>query len=311
MAARRPSTYVISLTPFDASGALDLDGFRRHLRRLGDAGIGVYVGGGGSGEGYALTRDETAQLLAVAVDELGGRVPVRAMGVEPRTAAEMIDLARRAQAAGVDALQVYSLDMGHGRRPRPDELEAYFAEVLAGTEMPAVLSTHQSVGYFVPVESFVRLVDRYPNVVGINCTNPDLGYLVRLVDALVDRVEIHVGGAMQGFTALSLGADGFLTSEGNLAPRLVQSVVDRWAAGDLAGSAAAFAQVLRLYYGLAELGGVSGTKAALGLLGLPGGVPRPPRLPVPDEWRARLAALLDHLDIRAVEGLTTEGTSPS
>lgn len=298
-----PSTYVISLTPFDDHDRLDVEALRVHLRRMRDAGIGVYVGGGGSGEGYTLTRDETATLLRVAAEELGGHVPVRSMGVEPRSAREMVELAAVVADAGLPAMQVYSLDAGHGRMPRPDELETYFCDILDALPVQAVLSTHQSVGYWLQIDSLKRLVDRYPGIVGINVTNNDVTYLIRVIEAVGDRIEIHVGGAMQGLTALALGANGFLTSEANLAPKLAQSVIDRWVAGDLAGAADRFARVLRLYAAMAGVGGVSGTKAALNQLGLPGGAPRKPRLPVPPEWEARIATILTEHEVRELEGL--------
>lgn len=299
MSTFAPSTYVISLTPFDEEDRFDVEAFRLHLRRMRDAGIGVYVGGGGSGEGYTLTPDEVETILHVSAEELKGKVPVRAMGVEPRSAKEMLRLATLVEAAGLDAMQLYSLDTGHGRMPRADELETYFVDILEGTTVPCVLSTHQSVGYWVPVDMLERLVSRYDHLIGLNVTNPDVTYLVRVVDAVGDRVEIHVGGAMQGLTALALGAQGFLTSEANLAPKLCQRVIDRWVAGDLTGAADAFAHVLRLYTALAAVGGVSGTKAALNVLGLPGGFPRKPRLPVTAEWQERIAGILDELDVRS------------
>ena len=40
----RPSTFVISITPFDAAGRIDEPGMRAHLRRMVAAGIGVYIG---------------------------------------------------------------------------------------------------------------------------------------------------------------------------------------------------------------------------------------------------------------------------
>lgn len=299
-----PSTHVISLTPFDEHDRLDVDAFRRHLARLREAGIGAYVGGGGSGEGYTLTADETRTVLRVAAEELQGHVPVRSMGVEPRSAKDMLDLAAMVADSGLDAMQVYSLDAGHGRMPRPDELEAYFSDILDHLPVDAVLSTHQSVGYWLQIDSLKRLVDRYPRITGINVTNNDVTYLIRVIDAVGDRIEIHVGGAMHGLTALALGANGFLTSEANLAPKLVQSVIERWQAGDLAGSADRFARVLRLYAAMAAVGGVSGTKAALNQLGLPGGYPRRPRLPVPPEWEAKIAQILVEHDVRALEGLS-------
>jgi 4-hydroxy-tetrahydrodipicolinate synthase len=298
-----PSTLVISMTPFDEHDRFDADAFRRHLGRMREAGIGVYVGGGGSGEGYTLTRDEVREILVIAAEELNGHVPVRAMGVEPRSAKEMIELGAMVADSGIDSMQVYSLDAGHGRMPRADELETYFCDILDALPVKAVLSTHQSVGYWLQIDALVRLVERYDNIIGINVTNPDVTYLARVIDAVGDRIEVHVGGAMQGLTVLALGGNGFLTSEANLAPKLTQSVIDHWIAGNFAAAHDAFAKVLRLYGAMAAVGGVSGTKAALNQLGLPGGFPRKPRLPVPPEWEERIARILADHDIRGTEGL--------
>ena len=279
---RELSTFVISITPFDDEERLDEHAFRLHLRRLADAGIGVYVGGGGSGEGYALSPAETRRVLEIAVEELRGRVPVRAMGVEPRTARQTVELARTVAELGLDAMQVYSLDMGHGNVPRPAELERYFADILDEVRVPAVISTHQSVGYQLPIDLLVRLAGRYDSVIGINCTNPDVRYLLELVDALEDRVAVHVGGPMQAMTALSFGASGFLSSEGNLAPRLCVAVIDSYRDGDITAAAESFTELMRLFSLNMQNGGLRCTKAALRLLGLPGGIPRRPRLPITD-----------------------------
>ena len=301
---KEPTTFVVSLTPFTTDEALDEDGLRAHLRRLGASGVGVYLGGSGSGEGYALTPDERRRVLEIGVEELGGRVPVRAMGVEPRSANEMAELGRVATDVGVDALQIYSLDQGHGNHPRPDELERYLTDVLDVLEIPVVLASHQASGYYLPVELIGELIHRYDSIIGVNCTNNDLTYLVRVLDVVGGRAAVHVGGPMHALSCLALGGQGYLSSEGNLVPRLCQSVVDAYGRGDLAASHAAYARVMHLHAETRRLGGISATKAALGLLGLAGGRPRRPRLPVPDARHAEVAAMLDALDIRSIEGLS-------
>ena len=284
MASRSPSTFVVSITPFTPGGALDEDGLRVHLGRMRDAGIGVYLAGSGSGEGYTLDDRETSRVLEIGVDELHGHVPVRDMGVEPRTPAEMVTRARRAEELGVDAVQVYSLDPGHGNRPSPRELERYLHDVLAAASRPVVLSTHESVGYVLPVDLIASLVGD-ERVVGVNCSTNDLNYLVRVVEAVDGRADVHVGGPMHALTCLALGGQGFLSSDANLAPQLCATVIDRWQASDRAGLQQAFEPLLRLYSATRALGGLTATKTALDLLGRPGGPPRPPRLPADDASR--------------------------
>ena len=66
--ADRASCFVISITPFAEDGRLDEDQFRAHMRRLAAGGIGVYVGGGGSGEGYTLSREDNIRIFAIAME---------------------------------------------------------------------------------------------------------------------------------------------------------------------------------------------------------------------------------------------------
>jgi 4-hydroxy-tetrahydrodipicolinate synthase len=304
-----PSTYVISLTPFDAGGGLDDDGLRGHLRRMAAAGVGVYLGGSGSGEGYTLPDGELDRIFAIGREELNGRVPVLAMGVEPRTAGQMVELGRRVEDAGLDGMQVYSLDQGHGNQPTRTELERYLRDVLEGIDVPAVLSSHQSVGYFVPADLLGTMVADYEHVVGVNCTSPDQSYLLRVLEAVDGRVDVHVGGPMHALTCLALGGQGYLSSDANLAPRLCQSVIDRFVAGDLAGCASAYRTLMELFTATRDCGGIVATKGALRLLDLPGGFPRRPRLPVDAATEARIReTMLDALDLRALEGLAVEGS---
>jgi 4-hydroxy-tetrahydrodipicolinate synthase len=276
----RASTFVISITPFTADGSFDEPGIRRHLRRMATAGVGVYLGGGGSGEGYVLTQPEARRLLEIGVEELSGTVPIRSMGTEPRSAAEMVEQVRVAREAGVDAAQIYSLDAGHGHRPTRPEMQAYFDDVLSAAAFPSVISTHQSVGYAVPVPMLAGFLDTYDHVVGINVTNQDLGYVADVIDAVAGRAPVHVGGPAQALTAWSLGATGFLSSEANLAPELCISVVEAYQKGDAVALSTNFGKLLRLYRALYAAGGIRATKAVLDRLGFAGGVPRKPQLPI-------------------------------
>jgi 4-hydroxy-tetrahydrodipicolinate synthase len=292
----------VSITPFGAAGELDEPALRAHLQRMRNAGIGVYVGGGGSGEGYTLAPEEHERVLSIAAEELAGSVPVRGMGVEPRTAAQMIDYVRLARDCVVDACQVYSLDMGHGHRPTTAEVEGYLLAVVEAVAHPVVVSTHQSVGYRIAPTFLRALVDRYDHVVGVNCTHPDLGYLDEVVHAVGHRIPVHVGGPRDALTALAFGAQGFLSSEANLAPRLCAAVITAVDTGDFDGAADAYARVARLSRVLYAHGGIRVTKPVLRRLGLPGGTVRPPQLEAAPEAIDAVMREVDALNIAAIEG---------
>ncbi len=153
------------------------------------------------------------------------------MGVEPRHTGEMKAFVKVAVEAKVDAVQIYSLDIGHGVQPAAQELEAYFREVLDSCPLPAVLSSHGFVGYLVPIDTIERLAGDYRNLIGVNISTPDTLYLSEAISRLTPRLEIHVGGPMHTVTALALGGNGYLSTESNISPRLCQEAIDHFRAG--------------------------------------------------------------------------------
>ena len=299
----RPSTFCCSVTTFASDGALDEGALRAHLRRLADAGVGVYVAGSSPGEGYALSRDELRRCLEIAVREIGDRVPVRAMGVEPRSASQMVEFVHLAADAGVHAVQLYSLDMGHGGRPGADTLERYFRTAIEASRVPCVVSSHFFGGYVLEPELVARLARDYDHLIGFNVTSPEIPYLVRVLDAVGGRAAVHVGGPMHALSALALGAQGYLSSESNYAPRTAQHLIDRWVAGDHPAAFAAWAVLVRLMTGMGDVPGMSVryVKAMLGALGWSGTGLREPHLPLSDEERARADKRLASLGVRELE----------
>jgi 4-hydroxy-tetrahydrodipicolinate synthase len=294
MAPRPRSALVCTITPFDAEGRLDEEGLAWLLGRIGDAGLGVYLGSASPGEGHSLSPAETERLYAVARDTIGGRVPVRAMGAEPRSAEDLRRTVRIAEAVGLDAMQLYSVDLGHSNRPTDTELERYFRDLLEEMTIPAVLSSHHFGGYVIPIEVIARLVGDYPGIIGLNITSPDLAYVSRVIDVVDGRADVHVGGPMQALSAFALGGQGFLCSEGVLVPRLVASVVEHAAAGRTTEMFDAYATLIRLFAtNVWSAGSVRWTKAAMRVLGLPGWHTRPPFLDLSDEVDAQIAADLD------------------
>ena len=171
--------------------------------------------------------------MAIAVEELKGRVPVRAMGSEPRSVEEMVRFIQQADAAGVDAVHIYSIEPGHGYVPNAAEIEAYLRVALDATTKPAVLSSHMSVGYMIPHDVLDRLVDDYPNIIGIVISSMfEMRYLFDVIDRHEDRLEVISGGGLHGLLNLTFGGAGFATTEANIAPRLAVSIIDHFKVGD-------------------------------------------------------------------------------
>lgn len=292
--AKQISVIVSSITPFDDKGRFDEQAYRRHLGRLRAARVSVYVGGAGTGETYALSPEEREQVVRIAVEELKGRVPVRAMAFEPRVPQELTDFLRRTEPLKPDAVLVFSLDIGHGAKPTAAEMEMYYSTVVGSTSLPIILSSHRSVGYFLPLDLIERLVERFPNIAGISYGGSDIPYLAELIKRVGDRIEVHCAGPTNGLSVLGLGGDGFMGYEGSFCPELPASVISAYRANDMTRVAERFGKLMAFNALIERFGGSSmrAMKPLLNAFGLPGGTLRPPRLPV---GRAELKAIVQEV----------------
>jgi 4-hydroxy-tetrahydrodipicolinate synthase len=297
VSARTPSAFTCTVTPFAEDGKLDLDGVRNLVSRIGATGMGVFVGSASPGEGHSLTLDETEQLYGTAVEVLKGKSPVRAMGVEPRNANQLLQIVRIAESVGMDAMQLYSVDMGHGNMPTSGELERYFRALLDNMSIPAVLSSHIYNGFVIPPDLADRLLADYPHIIGFNVTNPDISYVTRFVDAVDGRADVHVGGAMQALIILSLGGQGFLCTDGNIIPGTCIEVIRAYERGDQAAMFDAYATVMRFMAVNRWPGGSKRfIKAVMKVLGLPGHYLRPPFEPLGPDAEEAIAESLRSFD---------------
>ncbi|MGF6267066.1 dihydrodipicolinate synthase/N-acetylneuraminate lyase [Paraburkholderia youngii] len=131
MAARYQGVFPVAPTIFTEDGGLDLDGQRRCLDFMIDAGSqGICIHANYS-EQFALGDDERETLTRVTLEHVAGRVPVivTTSHFSARICAE-----RNRQAQALGAAMVMVMPPYHGATFRVSEaqIHAFFAEVTAG-----------------------------------------------------------------------------------------------------------------------------------------------------------------------------------
>jgi hypothetical protein len=83
---------------------------------------------------------------------------------------------------------------------------------------------------------------------------------------------------------------------------LCVGVIDAYDDNDARSMADLFGTLLRLSGSFYGAGGIRATKAVLNALGLPGGFPRPPQLPVSEATVSTLLDVVGNLGIGTIEG---------
>lgn len=284
--------WVVSLTPFDADGALDTAALRLHLLRMAEADIGVYVGSSNAGEGFSLAAEERDAVFTVAAQTLRGRVSVRSGGCEPQSLRAAVAELLAAQRAGLDAAHLFPLDTGHAGPPRPAEIERYYRTAIESVTIPIEISNYPAMGYALPLPLVTQLLAVYPQVVAVRDAGGEPSYLRALAAICQGRASLTTGGIRNLMTALHHGSQGFLSSEANLAPALAVAVLRAFESGDQPALHESHDHLFRLHEFVNRFGGSAsrGLKPLLNHLQLPGGALRAPRLPLVGQELADMIA---------------------
>ncbi len=287
---------VMSITPFDSGGALDLAELERHLVRFLPHRLSVYVCSQGSGEGLSLTLDEKEAVYRTAVRVLGGRREVVGAGIglsgDTDTALGQVE---RLGGTGVDAVQVFPPRTG-ALRPRDREIERYFAEVVGASGCPVVLGENTTlVGYELGPRLIQRLLDQHTEIVGLSYTAPgSLGQLIGLVETLRERVPVRTGWLHHLPSMAAVGGSGVLCFDPNVVPGLAEAAWDALCNGS-GDAISLLGELYAVNAVLSRWGNPASIKAALALRGLPAGHLRRPLLGFEAEDQARFATDLERV----------------
>jgi len=280
-------------TPFDADGALDLDGAVRLATELVAAGNDGLVVTGSTGEATALTDAERLALwreVAAAVD-----VPVIA-GSTTADTAHSVELTRAASAAGVSGILAVT---PYYSRPSQAGLDGHFRAVAAATDLPVLL-------YDIPVrsgrriapETILGLSSEVDNIVGLKDAAGDPASTARLLAELPGDFECYVGDDSLTLPLLSIGAVGLIGVATHWCAAECGEMIRRFLDGDVDGALEIERALIPSFsFETGEQApNPQPTKAMLAVLGLPAGSCRLPLGPAPSGLEERAKAVLADLD---------------
>ncbi|HTX27783.1 MAG TPA: 4-hydroxy-tetrahydrodipicolinate synthase [Streptosporangiaceae bacterium] len=272
------------VTPMTPEGAVDFDGAARLadylVTEMRNDGLVV---NGTTGEAPTTTDEEKDRLLRVVLDAVGDRAKVVA-GVGTNVTAHTIELAQSAERAGVHGL--LTVTPYYSKPPQP-ALEAHFTAVADATGLPMLIyDIPGRTGAAVATDTLVRLA-AHPRIIGVKDAKDDAAATSQVM-ARTDLVY-YCGTDMLNLPWLALGAVGFISVVGHVTGDRLHEMIDAFGAGDVAAARLIHYELIPVYTGLFRNQGAVMTKAALELLGLPGGPARGPLLAATDAERRQLA----------------------
>jgi len=195
-------------------------------------------------------------------------------GVSSETPATSIAYAEDAAVAGAGALMLLP-SLGYSGDAR--EVEAFYRAVAGSTCLPVMAYNNPKASGTDMSPALVVRLAAMDGVVAIKECSGDARRLAELLNA-TEGFEVLVGGddwALEGFCA---GATGWISGVANVAPRECADLLQLCRAGRLDEARAVYARILPLARLDMRPKLVQYFKAAMDLIGRPGGPCRPPRM---------------------------------
>jgi 4-hydroxy-tetrahydrodipicolinate synthase len=271
------------ITPMAPAGDVDYDGAARLADYLvTDMRNDGLVVNGTTGEAPTTTDAEKERLLRVVLEAVGTRAKVVA-GVGTNITLHTVELARSAERAGAHGLLVVT---PYYNKPPQPALQAHFTAVADATGLAMLIyDIPGRTGAAVATETLVRLA-AHPRIVGVKDAK-DTPAATSHVLAQTDLVY-YCGTDMLNLPWLSLGAAGFISVVGHVVGDRLHEMIEAFSGGDVSRARQIHYELIPVYDGLFRNQGAVMTKAALDLLGLPGGAVRAPLLAATSAERHQL-----------------------
>ena len=259
------------ITPMTADGGIDYAGAARLATYLVDEmrNDGLVISGT-TGESPTTTDGEKERLLRAVIEAVGDRAAVVA-GVGTNDTAHTCELARQAERAGRRGTAPGDAVL---QQAAAERAVAHFTRAADATSLPVMLYDIPADRHPHHTESLLQLAE-HPRIIAVKDAKGDLGAgsLVMLATGLV----FYCGDDVLNLPWLSVGAAGFVSVVGHVAGDRLHDMIDAYRAGRVDEARRIHGDLLPLYTGImTRTQGVITTKAALSLLGLPGGPVRGP-----------------------------------
>lgn len=244
----RPYRGVFPVAPtiFHDDGSLDLDGQRRCLDFMIDAGSNGLCILANFSEQFVLTDAERDEVMEAAMAHVAGRVPV--IVTTTHFASQVCaERSRRAQALG--AAMVMIMPPYHGATFRVGEaaIEAFYGRVSDAISIPIMIQDAPVAGTPLSPAFLARLAREIENVAYFKI---EVAQAATKIRTLLELGGKAIEGPWDGEEAITLmadldaGATGAMTGGGY--PDGIRQVVDPYFAGDRTGAMQAYARWLPL-----------------------------------------------------------------
>lgn len=258
------------VTPFTKNLEIDWAGVEKiaaHLVATGHDGIVV---NGTTGEAPTTSDEEKIEIIKVVKKTVGPKIHVIAGAGNNETSHSVIQ-GQDAQKAGADGLLVVT---PYYNKPPQAGVAAHFRAIADATDLPVMMyDIPHRTGIAIESDTIISLFE-HPRIVALKDAKGNVAETSWVIKRC--GIPVYSGDDILNLPLLSVGAVGFVSVCGHTVGARLRELLDSWFAGNSERALQIHQELLPVYSGTFRTQGAILTKAALNLMGLPGGFVRLP-----------------------------------
>ncbi|MFE8695127.1 4-hydroxy-tetrahydrodipicolinate synthase [Cytobacillus sp. FJAT-53684] len=282
----RVSTAMV--TPFDRKGHIDFPKTTQLINHLIENGTDSIVVAGTTGESPTLSKEEKIALFQHVVKVVDKRVPVIA-GTGSNNTYASIDLTKRAEQIGVDAIMIVA---PYYNKPNQEGLYQHFKTIAENTALPVmVYNIPGRTGVNILPETIIRL-SKVENIVAAKEASGDLSAMAKIIAGTDEDFLLYSGDDGLTLPVMAIGGDGIVSVASHVIGNEMQSMIHAFLNGENQKAAKWHQELLPIIEALFAAPSPAPVKTALQLKGLNVGSVRLPLVPLSEQERNTLAALI-------------------
>jgi 4-hydroxy-2-oxoglutarate aldolase len=270
--------YTPIVTPFTASGEIDERGIGSNVDHYLASPLTGLVVLGSNGEAAQLEDGEADRVI----DVVRARVPKGRpllVGTGRESTRATIAACKRAAAIGADAVMARTPSF-YKPQMTSENFIRHYTEVADQSPVPLLLYNVTMYTGVNLLPDAVEKLSEHPNIVGLKDSGNDMLQIGDYLARSKPGFTVLAGAAPTLFSAVALGVHGAVLALAGLVPELCVELFKHVKAGRVDEARQLQRKLMPLARSIGPIYGVPGLKAALDLMGLTGGTPRPPLRPV-------------------------------
>ena len=285
-------------TPFSSDGSVSIAGLKHNIQTYNRTELAGYVVMGSTGESVLVSKAEwDAVLVAVKETASPGKKLIAGTGAE--STAETIERTKRAAQLGYDAALVKT---PYYYKPayKPEVYIAHYQRVADASPIPVMLySVPQFTGVALEAPE-ISVLAEHPNIIGLKESSGNVQRVAEIIAGAPRDFQVLTGSAGMMYPSFVIGACGAILALGSALPEKCVRLYELLRQGQHEKTRELQEVILRASKLVVSECGIAGVKYVMDQRGYHGGLPRLPLLPLKDEQKKRINALLETLEPAAM-----------